>query len=468
MAEEWEPANAAERALATARARDDLRLFLEVAARAVYYVPTAGVDDNGAQRFVLWQHGGEKHLVAFTSLTGLVSVLGKNAAENAIITSYPELRTGWPDPSWLFALNPNLPINSTFRIEQLAELLDPASRVMTLGEAVTATESVADDAEVEQTLVEALLSRDAERILGALATTQVYLPVSEALAAGQEPDLATVAWWTRPDKTGTILIPAFTSARRATEELPAGTPVIRVPLLRLSRAWPETVDKLVIDPGSDYPVSLPANAVVGLAVWHEEHESAAGRGSAAVLTGALGRQPVKAASTTPNRPPVLVVKLLPPGTVDRYLTEGYDRVSGFVYPSDALDAATNPAELYRMLGLTAETTPFAPTDQHVFLLRWYAHLPSLYPLAYGGRSEEMLTMFGGWIIEAEPFVGAGVAPGTVAVPELKVDGIVLPHGAQVSRLDATGGETVLATYDADFRWWVPERTTNVAEAMRLP
>lgn len=467
MAEEWEPANAVERALATARARDDLHLFLEVTARAVFYVPTAGADPNGAQRFVLWQHGGDKHLVAFTSLTGLVSVLGESAAENAIITSYPELRTRWPDPSWLFALNPNLPINSTFPIEQLAELLDPAARVTTLGEAVSATESVADDAEVEERLVEALLSGNTERILGALAAAQVYLPVSEALAAGQEPDLDTVAWWTRPDKTGTILIPAFTSARRAADELPAGTPVIRVPLVRLSRAWPDTVDKLVIDPGSKYPVSLPAEAVAGVAVWLDENESTTRTGSA-VLTGALGRQPAKTDSAAPATPPVLVVKLLPPGTVDRYLNDGYDRVSGFVYPYGALDDATSPAELYRMLGMTAETTPFAPSDQHVFLLRWYAHVPSLYPLAYGGRSEEMLTMFGGWIIEAEPFVGAGVAPGTVAVPELKVDGIVLPHGAQISRLDATGGETVLATYDADFRWWVPERTTNVAQAMRLP
>ena len=89
------------------------------------------------------------------------------------------------------------------------------------------------------------------------------------------------------------------------------------------------------------------------------------------------------------------------------------------------------------------------------VIRWYAHCPALYRLAQGGQDEAERSRRGGWMVEPAPFTGTGTAPGDATVPELKVDSVALPHGAQLVKLTHTGRETVVASYDADFRSWLP-------------
>lgn len=304
--------------MVAARVRGDERVPLEVLARSplVLPVPEGDEDPEGRPRYVVWRHNGEKLLIAYTSLPGLASALGEDAAAGARLTSYPDLVQNWPDPSWKLALNPSLPIDLHIPIDEVAELLDPRYHPSTLANLVAA------------------------------------IPDSDR------------------------------AARRA-----AGVPA-------------------------------------------------------------------------------QVLKVLPPGAERTYLDGGFNRVSGFVYLSDALDDLTSPAELYRGLGLIAELSPFHLDDRSVHVIRWSAHLPELYPLAYGAFDARAFPLVGGWIVEPDPFVGTGLAPGNVLAFEMKVNGLVLPHGALLCRLNDQAGETVLAAYDADLMRWSPVDTDEIATLLR--
>lgn len=457
--------------MVAARLRGDLRTYLEVVARVPLYLPATA----GREGFVLWPVDGVKHLVAFTSPETLAAAMGPEAAANPTVVHYPELLAGWPDPSWLLGLNPRAPIDLFVPVGRVRELLAAEPAPTTLAGALAETAPAADPADA---LRAALATGDGDRVLAALVAADVELPATGPVPAGRAgPDWERFPWLLRTGLTGGTTLPVFGSvaAALASGLLPEGAGTVRVPLVELARHWPAAADQLAVepDPSGRVLLVLPAQAVAGLPDWREamdggERLTAPPAGTPpvpGVLAGARGRPgaPPDAAS-----PPAAVpmLKVLPPGMAENYLVGGYHRVSGLVYPAGPLAGVDTPAELYGVLGLTAGVTPFDPADREVHLIRWDAYRPELFPVAFGASNSRALELLGGWLIEPEPFVGAGVAPGALPVPELMVNGVVLPHGARLCRLDATGGETEVATYDADFHSWVARQTTDLAALLR--
>jgi hypothetical protein len=228
----------------------------------------------------------------------------------------------------------------------------------------------------------------------------------------------------------------------------------------LLQNWPDPVWKLAVNP------NLPIDVHVNIEQLAELLEPG---GRASTLAGLLqgipdGRPAARRAAAPPD--PVPLVKVLPPNAAATYLQGGYNRVSGFVYVSDALPRLSSPRQLYQALGLADGMSPFSPKDESVHLIRWYSHLPQMYPLAYGACDERAFALIGGSLVEPEPFVGVGQGAGDVLAAQMKVDALVLPHGAQLSRLDRFAGECALASYDADLRSWVELATRDVESLLR--
>jgi hypothetical protein len=61
----------------------------------------------------------------------------------------------------------------------------------------------------------------------------------------------------------------------------------------------------------------------------------------------------------------------------------------------------------------------------------------------------------GWVIERPPFRGNGFAPGESrdVIAEFKVDSTRLPHGSELWRIDADGGQELVAVFDCDTPVW---------------
>jgi hypothetical protein len=148
-------------------------------------------------------------------------------------------------------------------------------------------------------------------------------------------------------------------------------------------------------------------------------------------------------------------RTVPPAQLPFYLDRGYDRVSGFVNRASEVAHLTNPRSLYRALGLIYSGSPYSDDDADIHVVRWVAHRTDLYRLPYGGQHEAGMRAMQGWVIERPPFRGNGFAPGDAEViSEFKVDSVRLPHGAQMWRLAKDGGETLVATFDADTSRWI--------------
>lgn len=146
-----------------------------------------------------------------------------------------------------------------------------------------------------------------------------------------------------------------------------------------------------------------------------------------------------------------------PTQVSYYLERGYDRISGFVHRASEVAHLNSPEQMYTALGLGYAGSPFKPSDDEVYLLRWTAYRPNLYRIPYGGRDEPGMRAMQGWMIERPPFRGNGFAPGESddVIAEFKVDSARLPHGTQLWRLSREGQETLVALLDADGPRWMP-------------
>jgi hypothetical protein len=113
--------------------------------------------------------------------------------------------------------------------------------------------------------------------------------------------------------------------------------------------------------------------------------------------------------------------------------------------------------MYQAFGLGYPGSPFKPSDDEVYVLRWTAYRPNLYRIPYGGRDEAGMRAMQGWMIERPPFRGNGFAPSESSdvIAEFKVDSARLPHGAQMWRMTREGQETLVALLDADGPRWLP-------------
>jgi len=180
-----------------------------------------------------------------------------------------------------------------------------------------------------------------------------------------------------------------------------------------------------------------------------------------VVASAPVRVPQQAAPGQAPEPAYSVMmmeKVLSPAHLSFYLERGYDRISGFVYRADHLASLGTVARIRATLGLDHPRHGFPPGDGRLYVLRWPGYVPGLYRVAYGGTDEATMRATGGWVIEAPPFRGDGRPPGAsvtgaLGVIEYKTEGVRVPHGAEIHRVEPDGTRTVVALYDADTQTW---------------
>ncbi len=280
----------------------------------------------------------------------------------------------------------------------------------------------------EDGLRSAFEAGDLVRCLVMLRHAEFALPISPAAAAGREP----VAWPTLAED-GRTWIAAYTSEQAMRAAVGDVTGHYRVvSLVELAAGWPDTRWGLAVNPGLPVGFSLESGTVARLAVPSLVEDRIA-----------------EPASGTP-----VVQKLLRPVDLHTYLAEGESRVSGYCH--HALDVAhiATPSVLAGALGRQAEEG--VVTDEgSVNILRWRTAGLNLYRTPYGGVDEETMAAVAGWVIEEPPFVGMGLAPDVDRViREYKIDGVGLPHGAEIVELTVSGVEHRRAIYDGDLERWM--------------
>ncbi|WP_242906130.1 TY-Chap domain-containing protein [Actinomadura terrae] len=295
-------------------------------------------------------------------------------------------------------------------------------------------------------LSEACEQGDQRRYLEILADAVLYLPA----LGGPEDDrrFATARFG-----EGTFVL-AFTSPEAMDRSL-QGQAVRhrRVSLAELAGGWPHPSWRLAVDPGLPSASYLDANAIsdpgggVAFAQVPAPRSSAEGRAAGRSWlrrrrSRARVPEPEAAASDAPPRPTendhgplaadgevVIVQKVLRDEHVRHYLEGGYDLVAGRVHRLRDVRELTTPEALVRGLGLLYEGSPFAPSAERIFVIRWAAVCPSL-------------------------FRGSAYAPGgATAIPEFTIESQRLPHGAELLRIEASGTASPVAVYDADLRRW---------------
>ncbi|WFE37966.1 SseB family protein [Micromonospora sp. WMMD998] len=310
---------------------------------------------------------------------------------------------------------------------------------------------------VEEELLAATGSGNADGFLTTLLLARVMLPVAFDSAPGSRPGDPGFAWRTET-VDGVRYVAVYTSPERLAEHAEGPVDTIRVKFVQLIRRWPDRNWSFLINPGSPVGAAYPGEQVLALANWAAEvglgddpetepEPSASGPARAA--------EPRRNAAATPPSPPVTMQKAVAASQLAYYLERGYDRVSGFVHRAGELAHLRTPGELYDALGLGHPGSPFSRDDEELYLLRWPAYRPSLYRIPYGGQNEAAMRAMEGWVIERPPFRGNGFAPSenSDVIAEFKVDSARLPHGAQLWRIGADGDARLVATLDTDALRW---------------
>ncbi len=302
--------------------------------------------------------------------------------------------------------------------------------------------------EVEANLLAAASDNQTDTFLSTLLLARVLVPVpggESTTAAPGDPNFV----WRREQIDGQPFVIVFTSSERMEEHLGTGVDAITVKFVQLIRAWPDESWSFSVNPGTPVGATLPGAQIRALAAWAAE----------VGLSDDPSVEFDKAAPTTTTRPEkqhtVVMQKPVAPTQVAYFLERGYDRVSGFVHRASEAAHLTTPEQLYAALGLGYPGSPFKPSDDEVYVLRWTAYRPNLYRIPYGGRDEAGMRAMQGWVIERPPFRGNGFAPSESSdvIAEFKVDSARLPHGAQMWRVSRDSGETLVALLDSGEPRW---------------
>ncbi|WP_250562998.1 SseB family protein [Sphaerisporangium fuscum] len=280
----------------------------------------------------------------------------------------------------------------------------------------------------EESLSTAFAGGDLALCLAMLRLAEFALPITPSAAAGEE----RAAWPTADDGERTWVL-AYTSAAALKAGTGGAEPYHRIVTMpELAAGWPDLRWGLAINPGLPVHFFLEPGTVARLAVPTMAQER--------VISGAPGLP--------------VVQKPLTPDDLYTYLLEGESRVSGYCHNAQDVAHIATPAVLADAVGLAE--VPGVVTDQGaVNLLRWAAVGLNLYHTPYGGLDEEGRAAVDGHIIEEPPFVGMGLAPNRDrVVREYKVDGVGLPHGAEIVELTDAGVERRHAVYDGDLERWL--------------
>jgi hypothetical protein len=287
---------------------------------------------------------------------------------------------------------------------------------------------------LEERLLQATSADDAEAAAGLLQGAQLCLPLTAAASAGDEsPTWPTVS---APDRTWIIAYTSVESMRIGSDGALEHAQAFSLP--ELAAVWPDHSWGLVINPGLPTQVTLDAGAVARLAA-----------------PSLLEDRDVQPTARTP-----MMQKLLRHADVRQTFQIGVTRVSGYCHQVVDVAHIAAPKLLVEALGRKDEMAALLTDEGSVNLLRWPAVGLELYRNAFGGVDEASRAAVDGWLIEEPPFVGLGFTPSTdQVIREYKVDGVGLPHGAEICELTAAGSTEPRAVLDFDLGQWlllVPE------------
>lgn len=277
----------------------------------------------------------------------------------------------------------------------------------------------------EKRLQEAHSQDDLTTCLTLLRYADFACPVGDAAVRGEEP----IAWPTveGADRVWVVVYTSAEAMREATGDAVRGFRVLS--LVELAAGWPEPRWGLAVNPGLEPSFLLEPGTLARLAVPTLEQDLAAEPGSGVPI----------------------VQKLLQGAQVQELLDNAWPRISGYCHHAlDVAHIATPSVLADALLQEDALTMEGA-----VNLLRWPAIGLALYPTPYGGTDEKRRDAVAGWVVEEPPFVGMGLVPNAAqTIREYKVDGVGLPHGAEIVELAADGEERTQARYDADHGCWL--------------
>lgn len=406
--ESWAPANDTEVAMLDAVLAGDARRYLEILSGAVLYLPA--FEEAGPQRLVTFQEGDATCLPVFTS--GEAMALRLSGIPAYRTTTHRELVEKWPDPAWVLAVDPGLPIGGMFPLPAIAEALSDAVPVTPM-EPIAGGGSGAAGNDLERDLLSAIAEEDMDALARVLILADVYLPTTRPVTAPVriEPGFP---WRLTAGQPPTVAV--FTSADLLERALP-GAHHVAVPLLDIALGWPDDSWQLAVNPGWPVALTLPGNLVQGLVA----------RAATLVADAPHAEQ----APPDSGQVPQMLVKVLPEDQVEWYLRGNWHQVTGRMFPFAAIRAARTPVEVRAALGGYLPFRPDAPT---VHLILWNASCPALYRTQPDGS--------------------------------LRGRAVTLPHGARLYRLDAQGMASWLASFDADTgRWVAAADTTTLRRAM---
>jgi SseB protein N-terminal domain len=306
--------------------------------------------------------------------------------------------------------------------------------------------------EVEAELLTAANGGHTDTFLSTLLLAKVHIPTPVGASASARPGDPGFEW-RHETVDGQLYVVVFTSPERMVERIGPGD-YVTVKFAHLIRVWPDEAWSFAVNPGTPVGATLPGAQITALASWAQEV------GLSDEPSVEFDAAAAQAASSPQHERPVVMQKAVAPTQVAYYLERGYDRISGFVHRASEVAHLTTPEQMYSALGLGYAGSPFKPSDDEIFLLRWTMHRPNLYRIPYGGRDEPGMRAMQGWMIERPPYRGNGFAPGETddVIAEFKVDSARLPHGSQLSRLNREGQETLVALFDADGPRWMPIST----------
>ena len=281
----------------------------------------------------------------------------------------------------------------------------------------------------EEHLLEAVTTGDVASARTLLHESELALPLTAAAFSGQEPPT-----WPTVSAAGRTWITAYTSMESMRIGTDNAVEHARISsLLELAAGWPDHGWALLINPGLPIQVSLEAAHVARLA--------------APTL---LEDREAEPAARTP-----LMQKLLRRSDIAETLELGVTRVSGYCHQAMDVAHIATPAVLVEALGRTDEVAELMTDEGSVNLLRWPAVGVELYRNAFGGTDEASRAAVDGWLIEEPPFVGLGFAPNAdQVIREYKVDGVGLPHGAEIIELTDAGTPYRRAVLDVDLGQWL--------------
>jgi hypothetical protein len=280
----------------------------------------------------------------------------------------------------------------------------------------------------EEALHQSLTAGEGARVLEQLRSAELAFPLTAAAFAGEEPP----SWptTTADERTWIVAYTSTEAMRIATDQAFQHARVSS--LAELAVGWPDHSWALAVNPGLPIQVLLDPATVARVAA-----------------PSLLEDREAEPTARTP-----LLQKLLRPTDIQELL-RGATRVSGYCHQLMDVAHIATPTVLAEALVAEDEIPYYITAEGAVNMLRWPAFGLELYHSPYGGIDDASRAAVEGWLIEEPPFVGLGFAPNRdQLIREYKIEGVGLPHGAEIWELTEEGVEHRHAVLDTDLGQWL--------------